>query len=165
MVDLNFLNSYISDLSSNPYLVPFIISMLPIVELRLAIPYGILVQNLEWHNVMLISSLGNYIAAIMVFLFIKYLAEYFMKYKVFSLILNWIFKRTRNKGSRIEKYKLYGLILFVGIPLPFTGAWTGCIASYLFNISVKNTLFGTFLGICMSGLIVTTLTLIGKLSF
>ena len=67
MVDLNFLNSYISDLSSNPYLVPFIISMLPIVELRLAIPYGILVQKLEWHNVMLISSLGNYIAAIMVF--------------------------------------------------------------------------------------------------
>tara|TARA_A100001011_G_C14150037_1_gene773583 strand:+ start:444 stop:863 length:420 start_codon:yes stop_codon:yes gene_type:complete len=139
--------------------------MLPVVELRLAIPYGVLVQKLEWTNVMLISSLGNYLAAILVFLFIKYLSEYFMKYKIFSLILDWIFKRTRKKGSRIEKYKLYGLILFVGIPLPLTGAWTGCIASYLFNISVKNTLLGTFLGICMSALIVTTLTLLGKLSF
>ncbi|MAV59392.1 MAG: hypothetical protein CMG07_05515 [Candidatus Marinimicrobia bacterium] len=165
MVDLNSLNSFISELSSNPYLVPFIISMLPVVELRLAIPYGVLVQKLEWTNVMLISSLGNYLAAILVFLFIKYLSEYFMKYKIFSLILDWIFKRTRKKGSRIEKYKLYGLILFVGIPLPLTGAWTGCIASYLFNISVKNTLLGTFLGICMSALIVTTLTLLGKLSF
>jgi len=165
LVDLNSLNSFISELSSNPYLVPFIISMLPVVELRLAIPYGVLVQKLEWTNVMLISSLGNYLAAILVFLFIKYLSEYFMKYKIFSLILDWIFKRTRKKGSRIEKYKLYGLILFVGIPLPLTGAWTGCIASYLFNISVKNTLLGTFLGICMSALIVTTLTLLGKLSF
>lgn len=165
MVDLNFLNTLISDLFSNPYMVPFIISMLPIVELRLGVPYGILVQKLEWHKVMLVSSLGNYIAAILVFIFIKYLSDYLMKYKIFNLILNWVFKRTRKKGSRIEKYKLYGLILFVGIPLPFTGAWTGCIASYLFNISVKNTFLGIFLGICMSSSIVTALTLIGKLSF
>ena len=84
-----------------------------------------------------------------------------MKYKYFNFFFNLIFNRTRRKSKNIEKYKFYGLILFVGIPLPVTGAWTGCIAAYLFGIENIKTFIGLFLGICMSASIVSILTIFG----
>ena len=161
MVDFKLLSETLSAFHSNPYFVPFIISMLPIAELRVAIPYAFLVQNLQLEKIIFVSILGNFIITIPVFLFIKYFSIHLMKYKYFKFFLNLIFNRTRRKGKNIEKYKFYGLILFVGIPLPVTGAWTGCIASYLFGIENSKTFIGLFLGICMSATIVSILTIFG----
>ena len=60
MVDIFQISEFIKDYFSNPYMIPFIISMLPIVELRLAIPFGILIQKLVWYKVVIVSILGNF---------------------------------------------------------------------------------------------------------
>ena len=161
MVNIESISNLINQYFSNPYIIPFIISMLPIAELRLSIPFGILVQGLAWKKVIIISVLGNFLIMIPVFIIVKYLSEYLMNYHFFYIIFKWIFDKTRKKSINIEKFKFYGLVLFVGIPLPLTGAWTGCIASYLINLSIKKTFTGLFLGICMSACIVTILTLLG----
>ena len=161
MVDFELLSETLSIFYSNPYFVPFIISMLPIAELRLAIPYGLLIQNLHLDKIILVSIAGNFIVTIPIFLLLKYVSKNLMKYRYFNLFMTWIFNRTRRKSKYIEKYKFFGLILFVGIPLPVTGAWTGCVASYLFNIDNKKTFLGLFIGICMSACIVSLLTIFG----
>jgi len=135
--------------------------MLPIAELRLAIPFSIIFQNLEISKVVLVSIVGNFIVIVPIFFGIKYFSKNMMKYKYLNLFLKWIFQRTRKKGTYIEKYKFYGLMLFVGVPLPVTGAWTGCIAAYLFNLSNKETFLGIFFGICISASIISILTLFG----
>ena len=78
------------------------------------------------------------------------------------MILRKIFSRTRSRGRIINRYKYYGVILFVAIPLPFTGAWTGSLASYLFGFNKKKSLIAIFIGLLISGTIVTTITLFSQ---
>ena len=161
MVNIELIIEFVNNYFTNPYLIPFIISMLPIAELRLAIPYGLLIQDLQLYKVIIVSIFGNFLITIPIFLLLKYVSNKIMKYKYIYHIMNWVFDRTRRKSKYIEKYKFFGLIFFVGIPLPVTGAWTGCIASYLFDIDEKRTFLGLFIGICMSACIVSLLTTLG----
>lgn len=73
---------------------------------------------------------------------------------------NWLFNRTRKKTqAKIEKYGSLALILFVAIPLPYTGAWTGSLAAWLFGIPFKKSILNIFIGILIAGIIVTVTTL------
>ena len=84
------------------------------------------------------------------------------KNKYLKKIINYILNRTKTKSKIINNYKMVGLILFIGIPLPLTGVWTGALASYLFSISKKRSMIGIIVGVLMSSIIVLSLTLIGR---
>ena len=137
-------------------------SMLPISELRLSIPYGIISTELTVFNVVVLSIIGNIsIGLLIIYLIgpIMYLLKYnrFFKYKK-----EYIFSKTRTRGKIVYRLKFLGLLLFVSIPLPLTGVWTGSLASYLFGLSKKHSIVAISLGVFISSSIVTTITLIAK---
>jgi len=143
----------------NEYLEIFLISMLPITELRLSVPLGITCYELNWLYVSLIAILGNFLICIPIVYFFSYFESILRKNKYAKLILEKIFSRTRSKSKIINKYKYYGVLFFVGLPLPFTGAWTGSLASYLFGFEKKKTLIAIFAGLILSATIVTIISI------
>lgn len=150
--------NYLKDMGISPYLVIVLIAMLPIVELRGAIPVGVHALNLDFGLVIIFSIIGNMIPIFFILFFFEVVEKILRKVKFFDNFFNWLFKRTRARSASIEKYEELGLVLFVGIPLPITGAWTGSLAAYLFKLSYWKSLFFIFLGVLLAAGIVTLLT-------
>ena len=141
------------------YLITFILSLLPISELRGAIPYG-LSQHLSLPGVLAIAIIGNFIPVIPVYLGIQKVAQYLSgRYLWAKRFFDWLFARTRRKAKGIEYSEFFGLAIFVGIPLPMTGAWTGAIAASLLGIPWKRAVLSIFLGILIAATVVTTVCL------
>ena len=137
----------------------FLLAMTPVGELRVALPMGIIIYDLNWKLALLVSVLGNLVPVVFLLLFLgpifKWLSNNF---SIFNKFFNWLFERTRKKtGSKIEKYGNIALISFVAIPLPLTGAWTGAIAAFLFGIKFKKAFPLIALGVLIAGIIVLTL--------
>ncbi|OQX70473.1 MAG: hypothetical protein B6D62_04960 [Candidatus Cloacimonas sp. 4484_275] len=135
--------------------------MIPIFELRGAIPIGILEYKLSPLEVFPIAIAGNMVPIFFILLFFDFVTRIFFKVPLLKKILEAIFRRTRKKGEIIEKYEEIGLMLFVAIPLPVTGAWTGSLAAYLFGLRFWKSILFIFLGVLIAGVVVTTLTLLG----
>ena len=137
-------------------------SMLPISELRLSIPYGIISTELTVFNVVVLSIIGNISIGLLIIYLIGPIM-YLLKYnRFFKYIIEYIFSKTRTRGKIVYRLKFLGLLLFVSIPLPLTGVWTGSLASYLFGLSKKHSIVAISLGVFISSSIVTTITLIAK---
>ena len=146
---------------NNESLKIIFISMLPITELRFSIPYFILQDNVMWQKVLILSILGNIMIGLLVLYIIAPLMLFLKKNYYLHRIISYILKRTKSKSRIIDNYKMLGLILFVGIPLPFTGVWTGALASYLFSIPRKKSMLSIIVGVLVSSAIVLSLTFIG----
>lgn len=134
--------------------------MLPISELRGSIPLAMGAYHWSIGQAFIVSVLGNLIPVILILLFLdpvaKFLGQHFNLAKRF---FEWLFARTRRKHSeKIEKWGEFALVIFVGIPLPMTGAWTGALLAFLFGIKFKRAIPLIFLGILMAGVIVTLLS-------
>jgi len=138
------------------------ISTLPIVELRGAIPVGHFMEMNGWLAYIL-AVLGNMIPVIPILLFLGPVSKFLMRFKAGEWFFNWLFARTRRKSTVIEKYETLGLILFVAIPLPVTGAWTGCAAAFLFGFGLARAVVCILLGVMISGTIMTILSVMGWL--
>ena len=134
-----------------------IVAALPIAELRLAIPWAIEVLNTPWYYAFLIAVIGNMLPVPFILLFIEAAVRLLSRVAVFERFFNWLFERTRRRGKIIQKYKRIGLVLFVAIPLPVTGAWTGSLAAVLFGIKFKQAFLSIFIGVIIAGIIVTSL--------
>ncbi|NPA74785.1 MAG: small multi-drug export protein [Euryarchaeota archaeon] len=144
----------------NPYLYVFLISMLPFIELRGAIPVGVLVLHLNPYLVFVVAVLGNMVLVPIFLLFLKDIERFLRKYPWAEKKMDWLFERTRRKSSEsVRKWEYLALIIFVGIPLPGTGAWTGSLIAYLFGFEVKRAFVVIFMGVLMAGVIVMTATL------
>jgi uncharacterized membrane protein len=145
-------------------LIVFFSSFLPISELRGSIPLGILVFNLSPVLVYFISVLGNFLVVPPILLFLRYLSEFLMhKVYFFNRLLNYVFSRTRNHHlHKFEKWEHWALLVLVAIPLPFTGAWTGAVAAFLFGVPFKKSLFLILLGLVVAGIIVTGISILGE---
>ena len=144
-----------------PELATFLIAMLPIAELRVAIPVAIEGFNLMIGMAYVWSVLGNLVPAVLLLLFLDPVARFLMKHsKGFDRFFTWIFARTRRRFTATsERYgKFIALILFVAIPLPITGAWTGAAAAFLFNVPFKRSLAAITIGVLIAGIIVTIVT-------
>lgn len=136
-----------------------LIAMLPISELRGAIPYA-LGRGMGWHQAYLWSVVGNFIPVIPLLLFLEPVSELLSRrYPFCQRFFRWLFARTRRRGRLVERYEALGLILFVGIPLPVTGAWTGTVAAFLFGVRFKYALPAIVLGILLAGTVVTLASL------
>lgn len=146
-------------MDSRELITVLLTAMAPVAELRGAIPLGIVRYDLPPLITYGLAVVGNMIPIVPILFFLNKGTDYAMRYQRLESLLNWVFKRTRKKGGVIEKYELLGLVLFVAIPLPMTGAWTGAIASYLFGLNSLRSVISIFIGVLIAGVIVTTLSL------
>ncbi len=138
----------------------FLISMVPIFELRGAIPIGILSYKLPLWQVIPLAVAGNMVPIFFILLFFDWITKLCFKNEFLKRILESVFARTRKKGELIEKYEEIGLMLFVAIPLPVTGAWTGSLAAYLFGLKFWKSIFYIFMGVLIAAFVVTILSLL-----
>ena len=133
----------------------------PILELRGAIPIAIETFDFPWYHALLIAIIGNMLPVPFILLLLDGATRFLSRVALFERMLNWLFERTRRRGRLIERYKRIGLVLFVAIPLPVTGAWTGSLAAVLFGLKFKHAFLSIFIGVVIAGVIVTCLTLLG----
>ncbi len=147
-----------------PELIVVIISMIPVVELRGSIPVAILLFNIPWLEAAVLSIIGNMIPVPFLLLLIDWFFGLISKVKPGRKFTEWLFTRTRRKGKSIEKYEEIGLVVFVGIPLPGTGGWTGALAANIFGLRFWRSMLFIFFGVIMAAIIVTALSLMGTLA-
>ena len=142
--------------------ITVIIATLPIAELRGAIPWALAAQpiggGLPVASAVFFAILGNMIPVIPLLLFFDKIYKWLSPIPVFNRFFEWLFARTRRKGKMIERYEFWGLVVFVGIPLPVTGAWTGTMAAFIFGIKLWKSFLAIILGLLMSATIVTLLS-------
>jgi len=148
----------------NPYLSTFLIAMTPLGELRVSLPVALGVYKMPWQTAFIISFLGSMIPPILILYLLNPLSDFLMKRSSLARrFFNWVFSRTRIKSQIIEKYGIIGLAIFVAIPLPLTGAWTGSIAAVLLGINLLRAVISIAIGILIAGTIVT-LSVLGIVS-
>jgi len=140
-------------------LITFIIAMLPIVELRGAIPWALTLGGLEWPQAVTIAIIGNLVPIPLILLLLGPVSRLLSRWPLFDRFFQWLFARTRRKGRAIERYQALGLILFVGIPIPGTGAWTGSLAAFVFGIPFRRAMGCILIGVFLAAVIVTLSTL------
>lgn len=141
-----------------------VLAMLPVSELRGAIPYAVGAAGMSWQKAYVISVLANFIPVIPLYTLIGPVSNFLRRNRLLDRFFTWLFARARRKGRLIERFELLGLVLFVAIPLPVTGAWTGTIAAFLFGVRKRLAFPAVFLGICIAGVVVT-LAVTGVISF
>lgn len=143
--------------------VVVVVATLPIVELRGAIPVGInLFQMRErWWLVYLLAVFGNMLPIPLILLTLGPVSRYCMRFRLGRIFFEWLFARTRRKGAAIEKYETLGLSIFVAIPLPVTGGWTGSMAAFLMGIKFRHAMWSILLGVMVAGAIMTALSMLG----
>lgn len=139
----------------------FLMAAAPIWELRGAIPTGIFAMHLPWPEVFIVSLLGNIFPVPFILLLLDPVSKFLSRVKLLERILNWILQRTRRQSYLVQKYERIGLMLFVAVPLPGTGAWTGALIAFLLGMSLKKAFLPIALGVFVAGVIVSTLCLLG----
>lgn len=153
---IELLETYLSAINKD--FAVFVVSMLPIVELRGAIPFGIEGLDMNWLRVFLISIFGNMLPVPFVIWIIRPLIEWLLKSRMFSKVGKWIDERTKRKSESVTKYKKLGLFILVAIPLPGTGAWTGATVAGLLDMRLKDALPAIFAGVIAAGILVIGIT-------
>lgn len=143
------------------FLWTFFISALPVVELRLALPLAINEYGIAWYLALPVCLLGNLLPVPFLLLLLDPAVRLAGKIGPTKPILDWVFKRTRRQGRLVEKYERIGLLLFVAVPLPGTGVWTGSILAYLLGLKFKSAFVSIVIGMFIAGVIVTALSLLG----
>ena len=141
----------------------FMTAMLPITELRLAIPIAISKLGIPWYYALPTAIIGNSIPILILVPGLAAITKFLQQLpRPISTIVEWWIKHTKEKHkSKFQRYGAVALIFLVALPLPFTGAWTGALASWLFQIPQKKAIFLILLGVNFAGIIVTLLTLAG----
>ena len=131
-------------------------SMLPIIELRGAIPLGAGL-GLPWWQSYIFAVVGNMIPVPFILLFIRKILDWMAGSKVgfFNRLGNWINRKAEKNRPKIEKYSFWGVALFVAIPLPVTGAWTGSLVAAAINMKFWKALLSTLIGVMIAGVIMT----------
>ena len=140
--------------------------MVPILELRASVIYGA-ANHLAWYIVIPISIIGNMLPIPFILLFIRKILAWMKTTKHFAKIALWIERKAEKNSKRVLKYAFFGLVLFVGIPLPGTGAWTGALVAALFDLRMKSALPAIFIGLLLASAIMGAASYgaVGFLSF
>lgn len=142
------------------WIVVFLISVCPILECRLGMFTAIVLLEMNPFVGFLISFLGNILPIPFILLLINWIFEVFKKIPVLKNIVFWLEERTLKKRDKIDKYGVWGLLIFVAIPLPGTGGWTGALLASLLHLDKKKSFGVIAIGVFIAGLIMTVLSLI-----
>ena len=150
------------------YLIVFFVSMVPLIELRGAVPIGTGL-GLPWHFTLMVAIIGNCLPIPFILIFVKKVLTWMRgcRIKLFSKVSNFMFEKAEKNRGKIDKYATWGLFLFVAIPLPGTGAWTGALVASLFDMDKKKASLSIFSGVVTAGIIMTLISqgVLGFLSF
>jgi len=139
-----------------------LLAMIPISELRGAIPLALGIYKLNPYTAIPLIVAANFLPVPFILKFLGPVEAFLRKWRFWNNLMDKIFERTRKKTKKsIEKWESLALILFVAIPLPVTGAWTGSLAAYLFGLDFKKSLICIFVGVVIAGIIVTTAVVAG----
>lgn len=136
----------------------FVISMLPVIELRGGIPYGVGFGLNPW-LALLVAMLGNLAPIPFILLLLDKILEWMKKQKgIIGSAANFLENKAYKNQGTIEKYKALGLIILVAIPLPGTGAWTGALVATVLRINRKTAFPCIIIGVIIAGIVVTAIS-------
>lgn len=160
-----FFVEHFSDILPSEIIV-FIISMLPILELRGGLIAAKL-MGVSFAKAFAICYVGNMLPIPFILLFIRKIFMWLKKFEKTQALINKLEVRSLRKADNVKKYRLWGLFLFVAIPLPGTGAWTGALIADLLDIRIRHSFPAIAMGVLVAGLIISALSygLFGVLSF
>lgn len=143
------------------YLIVFLVSMVPIVELRGAVPIGT-GMGLPWLPTLIISIIGNMVPVPFIYFFARKILEWGKDKKFIGKFFTWCLKKGHSGGEKLQakagRGLFFALLLFVGIPLPGTGAWTGILAASLLDMGFKKSVVAVILGVLLAGIIMTLIS-------
>ena len=146
------------DENLNAVLLTFGTAMVPVLELRGAIPVGV-AAGLPPLAACVIAVLGNMVPVPFILLLIRRIFDWLRGTRLLGPKIDWLERRAHLKGRVVRKYRLPGLIILVAIPLPGTGAWTGALVAALLDIRMGHAVPAIFLGVVIAGAIITALTM------
>ena len=135
----------------------FIISMMPILELRGGL-IAASILKIPFLRALIICLIGNILPTPFILLFLNYIFDLLSKWKVTKKLVDWLKNKTLKKRDTIDKYGYLGILLFVGIPLPGTGMWTGSMLVVLLGLDKKKSIPYIILGILMASVIMSILS-------
>ena len=151
--------TWLTDTIIGKMTVTFLISMLPVVELRGGLPYGQLVLGLDYPLALLAAIIGNLFPIPFIILFIKNIFSILRaKFKKMDGFITRIEDRAHLKSEDVKKYGAIGLCLLVAIPLPGTGAWTGALVAALMGLDLKRAMPSIVIGVLIAAAIMTGVT-------
>ena len=130
------------------------ISMIPIIELRGSIPVGF-VMGLPWFASLVCSIIGNMLPVPVILLFVVKVFEFMKKHNILTKFVNKMEQKAMNRSEKVSKGEFWGLMLFVAIPLPGTGAWTGALIAALLKMNRRDSFLSILLGVTIAGTIIT----------
>ena len=146
------------------YLMTFFISMVPLVELRAGVPFGI-GMGLSAYKVVAVCMIGNMLPVPIIFFFARKVLVWGSDKKFIGKFFTWCLEKGRHGGEKLQakagKGMFWALMLFVGIPLPGTGAWTGTLAASMLDLDFKKSVIAVMCGVILAAAIMTTLSLLG----
>ena len=140
--------------------IVFVVSMIPILELRGALLVAGPVLGVPVAKAIPLCVIGNIIPVPFILLLITPIFTWLKGTKTFKPMVHRLEARAMSKSDQIEKYEFWGLVLFVGIPLPGTGAWTGTLAASILDWDFKRSVIAVMLGVILAGIIMGTLSLL-----
>ena len=141
------------------YLLTGFIGMLPIIELRGAIPIGVLTFQLSYLESFICSFIGNIIPVYFIVKFIRPLFDFFGRWKIFKVIIDWATEKATKhiqENEKLQNAVSVGLFLFVAIPLPGTGAWVGSLIANFLDLPPKKAIPPIIAGVLTAGIIMLT---------
>ena len=143
------------------YLIVFLVSMVPLIELRGAIPYGVAFGLPLW-STYVVAIIGNMIPVPFIYLFARKILEWGADKPVIGKFFSWCLKKGHKGGEKLKATAGRGLfvalLLFVGIPLPGTGAWTGALVAAMMDMRLKRAFPAVVIGVIIAGIIVSAVT-------
>ncbi len=146
------------------YLIIFLVSMVPLIELRGAIPSS-QVMGLPMVPSFIISIIGNMLPVPIIYLFARKVLEWGQDKPVIGKVFTFCLEKGKKGGDKLQakagRSLFVALLLFVGIPLPGTGAWTGTLAASILDLDFKSTVAAVMLGVLLAGVIMMTASLLG----
>ena len=140
------------------YIKLMLISMVPVIELRGAIPLGI-AMDLNPIYVYLSCLIGSSIVSIPVVLVFRQVIDYLRHRKYFNIVIRWVDAKIESRAKKLKAASILGLIVFVGVPLPTTGSWSGSALASIFKMRITDALFGVFIGNAIAGAIMLGVSL------
>lgn len=152
--------NYLIEIISNQYLIIIFLTFFPFLELRASIPYGIFATNIPAPIVIILAMISNIILAPLLYLFLDKIIHIFFFIKPFKKWYHYKLEKTQKKiKPAVDKYGILGLAIFIGIPLPGSGVYSGALAAYIMNLGYKKFLYASIIGIIIAGTAVSIITL------
>jgi len=145
--------------------IVFLVSMLPIFEIRGGVVAGILVLNLPLWQVLLFGFLGNIASVTPILLFLEPITKWLYGNRLADRLFHWLFQRARRKAEQVNKWGPLGLMFFTAIPLPVSGAWTASLIAIVLGVHRGRAIAAIYAGVVIAGLVVSMLTLGGIAGF